>query len=315
MLRQTFSNRALQEFPERNRHRAALAEALLPNPWPQAVQQPMQQSMQKPVQNPVQDHLRSAESIIDDFCLDTHAYRRLSSTQCIDLGCTAEAADGAVEIYQRGMAGELQLRVSNRGTGNRIYLNNGVSGALSIGFGGSDSLIYLGHDVSLSDQHIGSRQDRDFIAVGNDVASTGPGRWVSGLRSGAQHPAILIGDSCVIARDVVIRNSDGHPIMDPTLVQQLNEPASSVLIEPHVWLGERCAILKGVTVGAFARIAFGSVVTHDVPRHYTALGSPAQLRRNQEDVWAWDDSPEGLDRAREFLLRYPRDEVDPKSSN
>jgi hypothetical protein len=169
------------------------------------------------------------------------------------------------------------------------------------------SLLYFGRDVYLDDQHIGSRQDGDLIAIGNGVMSTGPGRWISGLRAGDGKPALLIGDCCVISRDVVIRNSDGHPIMDRDLRAQLNTPARPVIIEPHVWLGERSAILKEVTVGAFARVAFGAVVTRDVPRHHTARGVPATVTANAS-VWTWDDTVAGLDRARDFLQRYPRED-------
>lgn len=249
--------------------------------------------------------LERAKSVIDDFSVDTRDYRELDATDAV--ACGIHRVDGDLPlIYQRGnTTADLRLEIHNRGRGNRVFIGEGLSGHITLGLTGDNSTVFFGRDVFLHEQHIGSRQNNDFIAVGNHVRSTGPGRWISGLRAGPAAPALILGDCSVISRDVVLRNSDGHPVMDPSLSSQLNAVGEALLIEPHVWLGERCAILKGVTVGAFARIAFGAVVTRSVPRHHQAAGVPAVARSNGASLWTWDDSPEGLDRAREFLSRYP----------
>jgi acetyltransferase-like isoleucine patch superfamily enzyme len=42
-------------------------------------------------------------------------------------------------------------------------------------------------------------------------------------------------------------------------------------------LGAGCIVLPGVTIGRFAMIGAGAVVTHDVPDHGLAIGAPARL--------------------------------------
>ena len=45
------------------------------------------------------------------------------------------------------------------------------------------------------------------------------------------------------------------------------------------WIGTRCVILKGVTIGEGSIIAAGSIVTRDIPPHSLAAGSPAKVVR------------------------------------
>ena len=50
-----------------------------------------------------------------------------------------------------------------------------------------------------------------------------------------------------------------------------------VTIGNHVWIGCRCLILKGVTIGDGAVVAAGSVVTRDVPGGALVGGNPAKI--------------------------------------
>lgn len=302
-----------------------------------------------PQPQPQPHHLDIAADLIEDFSLAEDQFFEASRELLAELGIEVEGEidgdhDGAIDltIFVRGSSAgdtadteqeyahgwfenvrrryrehrtDLHITLRGRGTDNRLYLNPGITGDLTLGMAGSNSVVYVGRDCFFARQHIGSRQKDDFIAVGNDVSVTGPGRWVSGLRSGAGRPALIIGDACVLASDVVLRNSDGHPIMaiEPSgdqlalaePAQQQNAPQASVVIEPHCWIGERAAVLKDVTVGAFSIIGFGAVVTSSVPRHHRALGNPATLSPSTTSVWCWDDSPAGIARAERYLARYP----------
>ncbi len=64
---------------------------------------------------------------------------------------------------------------------------------------------------------------------------------------------IDIGDECMFARDIIIRNNDGHTITDTITGEILNEP-ENIKIHDKVWVGARCMILKG------AEISEGSIV-------------------------------------------------------
>ncbi|MEM1404580.1 MAG: hypothetical protein AAGG55_14680 [Pseudomonadota bacterium] len=246
--------------------------------------------------------LQTAESerCIDNFSLHESDYEHRSR-----LG----DAPRDVTVFSRGDSSGLHLSATSSGSGNRIFLSDGVRGELNVNFEGSDSVIFIGRDTTLTALTIGSRQSDDFVAIGNDVASTGPGRWISGLRAADHRPGIIVGDAVVIARDVVIRNTDGHPIFDSTLSSQVNAASSDLVIEPHSWIGERAAILKNVTIGAFSIVGFAAVVHESVPRHHRAQGNPARVKVNQDRIWAWDDSDDGLARARKYLAKFPINET------
>ncbi len=82
---------------------------------------------------------------------------------------------------------------------------------------------------------------------------------------------VEIGENCKIAWDVIIMDSDLHPVNQAPLK---NKP---VIIGDHVWIGCRSIILKGVSIGEGAIIAAGSVVTKNVPARTIYGGSPAKL--------------------------------------
>jgi acetyltransferase-like isoleucine patch superfamily enzyme len=83
--------------------------------------------------------------------------------------------------------------------------------------------------------------------------------------------SVEIGKDCLIAWDVVIMDSDLHPILGKVME---NKP---VIIEDNVWIGCRTIILKGVRIGRGAIVAAGSVVTKDIPAYAIAAGVPARI--------------------------------------
>lgn len=82
---------------------------------------------------------------------------------------------------------------------------------------------------------------------------------------------VEIGKNCRIAWDVIIMDSDLHPIEGRPTVNK------AVRIEDRVWIGCRCIILKGVHIGEGAIIAAGSVVTKNVASYSIVAGVPARV--------------------------------------
>lgn len=80
-----------------------------------------------------------------------------------------------------------------------------------------------------------------------------------------------IGRNCKISWDVVIMDTDQHPIPDKPMEDK------NVILEDNVWIGCRSIILKGVRIGRGAVIAAGSVVTKDVPARTVVGGVPARI--------------------------------------
>jgi acetyltransferase-like isoleucine patch superfamily enzyme len=82
----------------------------------------------------------------------------------------------------------------------------------------------------------------------------------------------------MFADGVRIMTSDAHPIFDVSTGERIN-PAADITIEPHVWLGLRSIILKGVTIGADTVIGAQAVVSKSIPAHSVAAGNPARVVR------------------------------------
>lgn len=59
---------------------------------------------------------------------------------------------------------------------------------------------------------------------------------------------------------------------------KLSAEYQKTLIKRGASLGAGCVIIAGVTVGRYALVGAGSVVTADVPNHALVVGSPARLR-------------------------------------
>lgn len=89
---------------------------------------------------------------------------------------------------------------------------------------------------------------------------------------------ITIGKDCVIARHVLIIDSDAHHLLDST-----RPMTEEIKIGNNVWIGYRAMILKGVTIGDGSVIAAGAIVTKDVPEKCMVAGVPAKvIRENVE---------------------------------
>ncbi len=101
--------------------------------------------------------------------------------------------------------------------------------------------------------------------------------WINtGLRLDARD-AITLGDHVVIGPDVMFVTST-HDYGGPDH-RAGRLTAAPIVVEAGAWLGARCTILPGVTVGRGAVIAAGAVVHRDVPPNTLVGGVPARVLR------------------------------------
>lgn len=139
----------------------------------------------------------------------------------------------------------------------------------------------------------------------SDKASIGPGTkvWINvQIRENA-----MIGEGCILSKDVYIDHevSIGHRCKIQNTVSVYNgvNIGDDVFIGPNVaftndrvprafnadWkitptridngasIGSNATIICGVTIGEFAMVAAGSVVTRDVPPYTLVMGNPARV--------------------------------------
>ena len=100
-------------------------------------------------------------------------------------------------------------------------------------------------------------------------------------------PKIIIGNNVHIAKDVIIRASDGHCLIDSVTKKPINEP-KDVIIGDNVWIASRVTILKGSQISDNSVVGACSLVNKKfTEKNVIIAGSPAKIiRRNIE----WDDS-------------------------
>lgn len=110
------------------------------------------------------------------------------------------------------------------------------------------------------------------VAPGGHL-SIGKGTYLNRNTTVVCHDSVTIGEYCKVAYDVVIMDTDEHPVPGSA---RLTAP---VVIEDGAWLGARTIVLKGVTVGAGAIVGAGSIVTRDIPPRAIAAGQPAKVLR------------------------------------
>jgi len=110
------------------------------------------------------------------------------------------------------------------------------------------------------------KKNVDGIIIGDHVLIS-PGVRISAANS------IKIGDSCMLASNAYITDSDWHGIYDRS---QPPGKTSRVILKENVWIGDSAIVCKGVTIGENSIIGAGSVVTCDIPPNVIAAGNPAK---------------------------------------
>ncbi|MCD7890494.1 MAG: sugar O-acetyltransferase [Ruminococcus sp.] len=89
---------------------------------------------------------------------------------------------------------------------------------------------------------------------------------------------IKIGDSAFIGHNVVLATIN-HDLNPKNNRKNIYAP---IVIGNHVWIGSNATILQGVTIGEWAVVAAGAVVTKDVPPFSVVGGVPANIIKTIE---------------------------------
>ena len=160
--------------------------------------------------------------------------------------------------------------ITLNGHANRVVLEEGVTLR--------NARLLLGHACRL-EVGAGSRLasleltaiDKGTVLIGEHTNFT----WHTRLF--LHEPGLIsVGARCLIASETMIMVSDMHSIIDRDTGLRIN-PAADVHIEDDVWLAHQATVMKGCTIGQGSIIAFGSVVSRDIPAFSLAAGRPASV--------------------------------------
>lgn len=113
----------------------------------------------------------------------------------------------------------------------------------------------------------------ELVAWKSGKIEIGEGTTINYGTSISAASAISIGRNCLIGTYVNIMDCNFHNLSD----RSWNMDAEPIVIEDDVWLGNRCMIMKGVTVGRGSVVAACSLVTKNVPPNTMVMGVPARV--------------------------------------
>lgn len=118
--------------------------------------------------------------------------------------------------------------------------------------------------------------------------------WRGVKVDGNSYRRIRVGSDCVIPRGALFNATAGVTINNGVFlghdvsfhcadhdVDSARMPAryAPIVVGDGAWIASKASILKGVTVGEGAVVAYGAVVTRDVPPLAIVAGVPARLVR------------------------------------
>lgn len=165
-----------------------------------------------------------------------------------------------------------------RGSRNQISVGTRALANMQVKLDGDDCRLHIDADCNLTFN--ANLRAGGAIHVGEGTT------MVKGSLQVHETGTITIGKDCMISKRVYLSVSDIHPIYDRDTGERLN-PAASVQIGDHVWLGLRSMIMKGAEIGTGAVVAAGAVVSGQVPPHTIVAGTPARVVRENVE-WRRD---------------------------
>ena len=99
---------------------------------------------------------------------------------------------------------------------------------------------------------------------------------------------ITIGNECMFAREIMVRNNDGHVIIDKNTKEVINPP-EDIVIGDNVWVGMRVMILKGSVISNGSVVGAMSLVNKKFEDENTLIaGVPANIVRSDIE-WRRED--------------------------
>ena len=117
------------------------------------------------------------------------------------------------------------------------------------------------------------------IYIGNNCQLGNGNLYIKIEDDGEIKHRIEIGDDTFIARECIIRASDGHTIYDNLTKLPINPP-DNIIIGKNCWITSRCIIIKGTVLPDNTIVAANSFVNKKfTEEHILIAGSPAKIIR------------------------------------
>lgn len=173
-------------------------------------------------------------------------------------------------IFKENMS-FVNSKITFKGTGNILFFEKGLRIQNSnFSFLGNNSIVYLSSNKYPS-RISAALHNNCAIYVGRDTLMSSPTKILS-----TEGENVFIGNDCLIAQNVVLRNSDAHAVYTIDTGLRINYP-KSVFIGDHVWIGIDSLILKGSQIGSGSIVGARSLVSQRFASNCIIGGLPARV--------------------------------------
>lgn len=160
------------------------------------------------------------------------------------------------------------------GISNQIAIHGYLSNT-KINIWGINNQIIIHPNVKLNNSTLVLRGDNCKIEIGKE--STFGSIYMVCM---GKNNFIKVGENCMFAENIDLWATDSHPIFDAD--NKLINPSKPITIGDFVWIGAKCSILKGVTIGNGSIVGMSSIVTKNIETATLNVGNP--LRCIKTDI-------------------------------
>lgn len=180
------------------------------------------------------------------------------------------STDNDVQLASAGiLTGSIKIP---KGKGNVIRFRMGSRFSGSIHIEGDGNLIDIGEHTHIRGRIL-VKGNNQRVVIGDHTTSVEVRLLCS------EGCDIIIGRWCMFSRKIEVRTTDAHSVVDRQTYQRLN-PASSVTIGDHVWVGLGAVINKGSSVPSDCIVGAMSFVNRPFEEEGVILaGIPAKVIR------------------------------------
>ena len=119
------------------------------------------------------------------------------------------------------------------------------------------------------------------ITVRKGILDIGQNVFIGSNCTICAHSEIIIGDDCLIAERVTIRDQD-HDIEGVGLIRTSGMRVSSILLGSGAWIGAGAILLRGASIGQGAVVGANALVKSLIQDFEVAVGSPAKTIRTRK---------------------------------
>lgn len=183
--------------------------------------------------------------------------------------------DGVDNVYRLGEgAVDDKLTLNVEGDGNLVEIGaDSRFRNMTIDVRGRRNKVLIGRGCEFRGRLILVKGDDQTVRIGDFTTMVG------GYLLSQEGGDITIGSHCLFSRDVEIRTTDAHSVVDLQTLERINKPAG-VVIGDHVWMGVGVLVSKGVRIASDCVVGAKSGVFRDIDEsHAVAFGSPAVVTR------------------------------------